>query len=105
MGDSRNDWPNSAKTGDGTVPFLGACPGFLERERLVGVTPDDFSFWELKDRTLAKVSGFHGMLPTVNLVQRLVLRFLRDDYSGDVWGRHVPGVLQPKWPAWLEVKK
>ena len=93
------------RTGDGTVPFLGACPSFLERERLVGVTPDDFSFWEFKDKTLAKLSGFHGVLPTVNLVQRLVLRHLRDDYSGDVWGRPVPGVVKPQWPKWLEVKK
>ena len=105
MGDSRNDFPNSVKTGDGTVPFLGACPNFLERERLVGVTPDDFSFWELKDRSVARLSGFHGVLPTVNLVQRIVLRHLRDDYSGDVWGRRVPGVLAPQWPSWLPLKK
>ena len=104
MIDSRNE-ENSPKTGDGTVPFLGACPNFLERERLVGVTPDDFSFWELKDQALAKLSGFHGVLPTVNVVQRIVLRHLRDDYSGDVWGRRVPGVVAPQWPSWLEVKK
>jgi pimeloyl-ACP methyl ester carboxylesterase len=102
MLENRND---GSKTGDGTVPFLGACPGFLERNRLVGVTPEDFSFWELKDRALAKVSGFHGVLPTVNLVQRLVLRHLRDDYSGDVWGRPVPGVLKPSWPSWLKPPK
>lgn len=105
IGESRNEYPNGVKTGDGTVPFLGACPGFLEPERLVCVTPDDFSFWELKDRALAKLSGFHGVLPTVNLVQRLVLRFLREDYSGDVWGRRAPGVSQPQWPSWLPLKK
>jgi hypothetical protein len=69
------------------------------------VTPDDFSFWELKDKAVAKLSGFHGVLPTVNLVQRIVLRHLRDDYSGDVWGRRVPGVVAPQWPSWLPLKK
>lgn len=103
--ESRNDYEKGGvKTGDGTVPFLGACSSFLETKRLVCVTPGDFSFWELKDRALAKLSGFHGMLPTVNVVQRLVLRHFRDDYSGDVWGRRAPGVAKgdQAWPDWLK---
>src|SRR5882672_7446871 len=96
-----NAGPQSEQTGDGTVPFLGACPSFLERERLVCVTPDDFSFWELKDRTMAKLAGFHGALPTVNLVQRLAIRFLNNSFSGDVEGRPAPGGSGTKWPAWL----
>jgi len=96
-----NGGEQSEQTGDGTVPFLGACPAFLERERLVCVTPGDFSFWELKDRAMAKLAGFHGALPTVNLVQRLAVKFLAPSYSGDVEGRPAPGVKKPIWPAWL----
>jgi pimeloyl-ACP methyl ester carboxylesterase len=101
--ESQDDYESrGVNTGDGTVPFLGACPSFLERERLACVIPDDFSFWEFKDRTLAKAAGFHGALPTVNLVQRLVLHFLRDDYRGDVWARPAPQVERTRWPRWLE---
>ena len=97
-----NEGPTSERTGDGTVPFLGACPRFLKRERLVCVTPGDFSFWEFKDRALAAVAGFHGTLPTVNLVQRLVVTFLRTGYDSDVWAHPAPGVTKPRWPRWLK---
>jgi hypothetical protein len=66
------------------------------------VTPDDFSFWELRDRALAKVAGFHSFLPNMNLVQRLTLKFLRPEFSGDVWGHPAPGVAKPTWPTWLK---
>jgi len=96
-----NGGPGSESTGDGTVPFLGACPLFLERERLACVTPDEFSFWELKDRAMAKLAGFHGALPTVNLVQRITIRFLDPSFSGDVEARPAPGVQTTIWPKWL----
>ncbi len=90
-------------TGDGTVPFPAACPPFLARENLVCVTPDDFSFWEIKDKALAKLAGFHAFLPTMNLVQRLTIKFLRPAFSGDVWARPAPGVRKDSvsWPSWL----
>ena len=97
--DPEND---GERTGDGTVPFLGACPAFLERERLACVTPDDFSMWEIQDRALAAAAGFHGALPTVNLVQRLVIKFLLNKFSGDVWARRAPGADGTKWPGWLK---
>jgi len=96
-----DEWPASERTGDGTVPFPGACPPFIDREQIVCVTPDDFSFWEFKDRVLADLGGFHAFLPTVNLVQRLTIKFLREEFSGDVWGHPAPGVSLTRWPAWL----
>ena len=50
-------------TGDSTVPFEGAVPKFLSEENLVCITPDDYGEWELEDRTLSSVAGFHGVLP------------------------------------------
>jgi len=106
--DDRDDWsnnkPESPKTGDGTVPFKGALPQFLAKEKLVCVCPDDFSRWEIRDRFLARKLGFHGFLPAVNLVQRLVVRFLREDYQGHVWGWKPPTVAKSRWapPGWME---
>jgi len=103
----REEWsdnPKSTETGDGTVPFKGALPQFLATEKIICVCPDDFSRWEIRDRMLAKTAGFHGFLPAVNLVQRLVIRFLREDYKGHVWGWKPPTVQKGKWlpPNWLE---
>ena len=94
--DVRNDW-QSAKpgdrllTGDNTVPYLGARAKFIPVEQLVCVTPDDFSFWEFKDRILAS-TGFHSSLPTLNLAQRLVVSHFRGQASGDIWGRPAPDI-------------
>jgi hypothetical protein len=106
--EDENDWseenPDSTQTGDGTVPFKGALPKFLKKEKLICVCPKDFSRWEIRDRLLAKTSGFHGFLPAVNLVQRIVIRFLREDYTGHVWGWRPPTVKPNEWsaPEWLE---
>lgn len=94
----------SGRTGDGTVPFLGACPRFLKREQLVCVTPEDFSFWEIQDRALAAVGSFHAFLPALNLAQRLAIRFLWPKFSGDVWGRRAPGAAETHWPKWIKEK-
>ncbi|RLA92902.1 MAG: hypothetical protein DRG25_05505 [Deltaproteobacteria bacterium] len=105
-----DDWsenkPESTATGDGTVPFKGALPKFLPKEKLICVCPEDFSRWEIRDRLLAKTSGFHGFLPAVNLVQRLIIRFLRKDYGGHVWAWKPPTVDKDKWspPKWIEKK-
>lgn len=105
--DDLNEWPDkpeSTATGDGTVPFKGALPEFLAKEKIICVCPQDFSRWEIKDRILAKAAGFHGFLPAVNLVQRIVTRFFREDYRGHVWGWKPPTVQENKWspPDWLE---
>ena len=64
----RNDWHSDAvevrrRTGDGTVPLEGALPQFLEDSRVVCVTPGDFGYWELRDRSLSGLAGFHGDHP------------------------------------------
>ena len=92
------DEKGSEQTGDGTVPFLGACPAFLEPERLACVTPEDFTIWEIRDRALFAVAGFHGVLSTVNLVQCFAFKFLRNDFTGEVHARFALGVGESTWP-------
>ena len=52
---------------------------------------EDLEFLELRDRLMVGLSGFHGLLPRVNLVQRLATKHLRPQYRGRVWGRRLPG--------------
>ena len=96
-----NEWDSDAgdsarrrRTGDATVSLQGAIPPFLDERHLVCVTPGDFGYWELRDRALGGFQGLHSVLPKMNLVHRLVLRFLldKDDPYGNTWGRRVPGV-------------
>ena len=104
--DHWNDDHRSTVTGDGTVPFLGACPkpSVLEKERLVCVSPDEFGLLEIRDRLLAKTAGFHAALPTVNLVQRLTTRFLNPRFDTDLRARPAPGVTKPVWPPALKIE-
>ena len=97
----RNHWDaddadptNRRHTGDGTVPLTAAIPPFLDESRLVCVTPGDFGYWELRDRALSGLAGFHGLLPKMNMLHRLILRFLlhKGDPYGSTWGRRLPGV-------------
>lgn len=104
----RNEWDSDIEgdrrdTGDGTVPLEGAIPPFLDEARVVCVTPGDFGYWEIRDRALSAAAGFHGLLPKMNMLQRLILRFLlgRDDSYGNTWGRRLPGV--PEWNPPLEL--
>jgi pimeloyl-ACP methyl ester carboxylesterase len=79
LSDATNAWRKgrpSVHTGDGTVPFLGARCAFIPEEQVVCVRPGDFGLFEVKDRLLAEV-GFHSALPSMNLVQRLVVNHLR----------------------------
>ncbi len=69
----------------------GAIPPFLPATRLVCVSDDDLEFLELRDRLLVGLGGFHGLLPQINLVQRLVTKHLNPGYRGEVWGRRLPG--------------
>jgi pimeloyl-ACP methyl ester carboxylesterase len=90
--------PTSRRTGDGTVPLFGALAPFLPESQLVCVTEEDFGFWEMRDRLLAEVGGFHGLLPAINLVQNLVVRHLRPGFRGPVHGRRVPGAASWRPP-------
>ena len=91
-------------TGDGTVPFLGACADFLRREQLVCVTKSDLSFWEIRDRLFVDMAGLHGFLPRVNHVQKLTIRFLREDFDGNQYQAwRAPGLAgKPDWRPWLK---
>jgi pimeloyl-ACP methyl ester carboxylesterase len=91
--DRKNAWPGE-NTGDGTVPFKGALPPFLGKEKVVLVTPDDYGYWESQDKALSKLSGFHGILPNMNMLHRLIVRFFTDrpDKHNNTWGRPAPGV-------------
>ena len=92
--DSRDAGPTTRRqTGDGTVPLDAAIPPFLDDSRLVCVTPGDFGYWELRDRALASLAGFHGLLPKMNMLHRLILRFLlgKADPYRSTWGRRLPG--------------
>lgn len=104
-GRSERDW---RLTGDGTVPFEGAVPAFLAEKHLVCVTPDDFSYWEVADRLLSSTAGFHGILPNMDMLHRLVVRHFagRPDKHGNTWGWPAPGVARAEWspPLALEAR-
>lgn len=108
----RNRWDSEddalrLESGDGTVPLAGAAAPFLDDSRLVCVTASDFGYWELKDRTLSRFTGLHGLLPTMNMVHRTILRFLlgKDDRYGNTWGRPFPGVAEGDWRPPLALRK
>ena len=92
------DWEQGL-TGDGTVPFEGAVPKFLSRENVVCVTPQDFGYWEIGDRLLDRAAGFHGILPNMNMLHRLIVRHFTNatDPHGTTWGRPAPGVTPDAW--------
>ena len=93
-------------TGDGTVHFEGAVPPFLDYNSLVCVTPDDYGYWELKDKATTKLAGFHGILPNMNMLHRLLVRFFKgaEDPRGNTWGRRAPGVSGDEWDPPLDLK-
>lgn len=86
------------ETGDGTVPYLGAKPPFIPVEKLVCVTPDDFGYWEWGDRLLEGPVGLHGMLPKMNLINRVLASFFTNKRRKGTWGRPAPDLADPK--AW-----
>ena len=81
-------------------------PAFLDYHRLVCVTPDDYGYWELKDKATTKLAGFHGILPNMNMLHRLLVRFFKgaEDPRGNTWGRRAPGVSDDEWDPPLDLK-
>jgi pimeloyl-ACP methyl ester carboxylesterase len=80
--DRQNLWGNADaqlrhQTGDGTVPYDAALPQFLPPEKLVCVSPDDYGYWELQDRATTPLAGFHGILPNMDMLHRLITRYFR----------------------------
>ena len=108
--DRANEWKHSSPqqkrfTGDGTVPYEGAVPKFLEEKNLVLVTPEDYGYWELQDRVLTTAAGFHGILPNMNMLHRLIVRFFNDvpDRRKNTWGRPAPGINKKTWEPPLKL--
>ena len=108
--DRHDEWRNSDDklarlTGDGTVPFEGALPLFLDETDIVCVCPEDFGYWELEDKVLTRFAGFHGILPNMNMIHRLLVRFFTDspDRRENTWGRGIPGVPQSNWTPPLKL--
>jgi hypothetical protein len=86
-------------TGDGTIHFKGAVPAFLPYESLICVTPEDYGYWEIRDRATTEIGGFHGILPNMNMLHHLLVRFFTGagDPIGNTWGRPPPGVAPSDW--------
>ena len=80
-----------ARTGDGTVSLAAAIPPFLPSTKPVCVNDSDLEFLELRDRIMVGVGDLHGLLPRINLVQRLISKHLNPRYRGRIWGRRLPG--------------
>ena len=101
-----NDPQKKRLTGDGTVPYEGAVPKFLQEKNLVLITPDDYGYWELQDRTLTSAAGFHGILPNMNMLHRLIVRFFseRADKHNNTWGRAAPGIDKNTWDPPLKLR-
>ncbi|MEM8799364.1 MAG: alpha/beta fold hydrolase [Pseudomonadota bacterium] len=101
---SPEKWVN---TGDGTVPYKGAVPPFLDLKSIVCITPDDYGTWELKDKVLSgTIGGFHGIMPNMNMLHRMITCFLKP-FDGEgrppspnyIWGRPAPD-LPDRDTAW-----
>jgi pimeloyl-ACP methyl ester carboxylesterase len=93
-------------TGDGTVPFDGAVPPFLKPENLVCVTPEDYGYWEIGDKLTTAVAGFHGLMPNMDMLHRLIVRHFTGapDEHDSTWGRRAPGVANWNPPLYLKEK-
>jgi len=111
--DRANEWKDKVRdpqarrlTGDGTVPYEGAVPQFIPEKSLVLVTPEDYGYWEIQDRSLTLAAGFHGILPNMNMLHRLIVRFFTDrsDKRKNTWGRMAPGVAKKDWNPPLKLR-
>jgi hypothetical protein len=109
--DRMNDWNAQdvearRHTGDGTVHFAGAVPSFLPYESLVCVSPDDFGYWEIGNTLTTKIGGFHGIMPNMNMLHRLLARHFtgRGDPKRNTWGRPAPGVASADWKPPLSLR-
>jgi pimeloyl-ACP methyl ester carboxylesterase len=95
---SDGDEAERSLTGDGTVPFAGARCSFVPLEKIVCVRPRDFGYWEIRDRLMRDFGGFHGSLPTMNLVHRLAAAFLLNEpRRKGIGGWRAPGVRHGEW--------
>ncbi|MEM6571093.1 MAG: hypothetical protein AAF957_21965 [Planctomycetota bacterium] len=88
------------ETGDGTVPYNGARCSFVPRDEVVCVSGHDWGYWEIGDRLLDGPIGvgLHGMLPKMNVVQKLIVSHFKGRGHSGVWGRRAPDMpLNERW--------
>lgn len=92
--------------GDGTVPVAAAQPSFLAPANVVAVSSSDLSMGEIGDRLLKMGAGLHATLPSINLVQRLVVSLFQGTREGPPGGHPLPGIPRTRWkpPHSLEAK-
>ncbi len=91
-------FPKPARQGgDNTVPVAGAVPRFIEPRHVVAVTRRDFSLGEIGQRLFSTGIGLHAALPSMNLVQRLVVSLFQGRREGSQGGRPLPGVDEAQW--------
>lgn len=112
--DSDDQWDSNAddqgpvarRTGDGTVPLEGAVPAFLEERNIVCVRPSDFGYWEIGDRALALAAGFHGIMPNMDMLHRMIVRHFTGaaDPHRNTWGWRMPGVKRGDWEPPLKLE-
>jgi pimeloyl-ACP methyl ester carboxylesterase len=93
-------------TGDGTVPFEAALPNFLGLENIVCVTPEDYGYWEVQDKVVAGVAGFHAIMCNMDMLHRMIVRYFtgRPDTGGNTWGYPAPGVMPDQWKPPLPLR-
>jgi hypothetical protein len=53
----------------------------------------------MKDKAATRFGGFHGILPNMNLLHRMVARHLKGaaDPKNNTWGAPPPGVKNKDW--------
>jgi len=78
----------------------------MQEKNLVLETPDDHGSWEIQDRALTLAAGFHGILPNMNMLHRLIVWFFADrpDKHKNTWGRPAPGVDKDNWEPPLQLR-
>ncbi len=54
---------------------------------------------------MLKAAGFHGILPNMNMLHRLITRFFtgQPDRYGNTWGWLPPGVSEGEWDPPLKL--
>ena len=90
------------RTGDGTVPYLGARSSFIPPEEVVCLTPDDFGFFEFRDKLLLEL-GFHTAVSNMNLTQRLVISHLLGRPQGKLGGHPSPEIDPADWDPPIKI--
>jgi hypothetical protein len=60
----------------------------------------------VQDRLTSAAAGFHGILPNMDMLHRLIVRFFagKPDGHKNTWGRPAPGVAAARWKPPLKLE-